>query len=384
MQNAHAAKAAGQSCKMKKWSWSLIMSRSARHLIVIATFLSVVVSVQVAMAATPALESAYWRFEESVSPGTKVQDGVVDQVLDSINANHMESFIADTSPTYTTDIAPTQLKSGLTNSKALSFDGNDDIYTSVKTIDNGMIKDGVTGFTLEAAFRPSIVSGTFQAIVSKEGKPNADSGNQTLELKIRDNGHLQIEQFDKAGNLPAPQLTTPDALVAGNWYYAAVVNDSSTLSLYLDSVDGNGYQLIGSTPVSGGALYQGPDGDNWGKSWTIGRGQFQESPSDWFNGVIDEVRLTNAPLDPSQFLFAPPDGDFNGDGAKNAADYSTWRKSNVFGDDGYVAWRENFNGDPSSVSGLSAAPVPEPGGIMLALLGLIGIGASRRRKGLKM
>jgi hypothetical protein len=144
-------------------------------------------------------------------------------------------------------------------------------------------------------------------------------------------------------------------------------------------VDGNGYQLIGSTPVSGGALYQGPTGDDWGKSWTIGRGQFNSNPADWFNGVIDEVRLTNASLDPSKFLFAPPDGDFNGDGSKNAADYPTWRKSNVFGNDGYVAWRENFQGDAASAGDLSAAQVPEPSGIVVVLLGIVGISASRRR-----
>ena len=42
----------------------------------------------------------------------------------------------------------------------------------------------------------------------------------------------------------------------GQWYYSAVVNDGSNLSLYLDSNDGNGYVLQGTTPVNG-AMFQG-------------------------------------------------------------------------------------------------------------------------------
>jgi hypothetical protein len=93
---------------------------------------------------------------------------------------------------------------------------------------------------------------------------------------------------------------------AGQWYYAAAVDNGSTLSLYLDS--GSGYQLQGSVPITG-ALFQGvPANPLWDASWTVGRGQYGGNPTDWFDGIIDEVRLTNSALAPSQFEFAPAGG----------------------------------------------------------------------------
>ena len=70
------------------------------------------------------------------------------------------------------------------------------------------------------------------------------------------------------------------------------------MSLYLDSLDGNGYVLQGSTPVSG-ALF-----DSAG-TWTVGRGYFNGNISDWTDGRIDEVRIHDTALDPSLFLNVP-------------------------------------------------------------------------------
>src|SRR5581483_523922 len=49
--------------------------------------------------------------------------------------------------------------------------------------------------------------------------------------------------------------------------------------------------------VSGG-LY------NSNGTWTVGRGFFNNNITDWFDGRIDEVRISDVALDPSQFLFA--------------------------------------------------------------------------------
>jgi hypothetical protein len=58
-----------------------------------------------------------------------------------------------------------------------------------------------------------------------------------------------------------------------------------------------------------GAYDQGRDefGNNkydWNKSCTIGRAKFNGLANDWFDGIIDEVRLTNSALSLSDFLFA--------------------------------------------------------------------------------
>jgi hypothetical protein len=334
------------------------------------------------------LQSAYWRFEEGTA-GQPVTPGDNDYVKDSINANHMRAYDSGTTPDYTSDVAPTPLKSGLANTKALNFSVHDDLYTDITTttkpIDNGQIGGAnggsVTGYTLEAAFKPSSLGG-FQGIVGREGIPNAAQNdfNETLELKIRgDNNLLQIEQFDKGGT--KVQVSSLSQMSIGTWYYAAVVNDGSTLSLYLDSNDGNGYQLQGSVGVNG-ALYQG--NDDWDKTWSIGRGFYNTSPADWFNGVIDEVRLTNSALAPSDFLFAAASfpGDYNGDKIVDAGDYAIWRKTNVQGADGYTAWRSNFGKNYNLVgSGSVASAIPEPASMMLTTIALVGFAGARRRHG---
>jgi hypothetical protein len=229
----------------------------------------------------------------------------------------MDVFNADTAPVYMNSVPPTPLKSGLPNTLALDFipheGGGDDLFTlfsngdlgkgSSKSINNGIIAPG-SGFTIEAAFNTNNPV-RWAAVVGKDARPGGTNHPvQTAVLKTRgDNGHLFFEQWDAESNLVGINSIAP--IVAGQWYYAAAVNDGSTLSLYLNSNDGSGYQLQGSVAVEG-ALFQGnPANPLWDASWTIGRGQFGGNPTDWFDGIIDEVRITNSVLAPSEFLFAP-------------------------------------------------------------------------------
>lgn len=73
------------------------------------------------------------------------------------------------------------------------------------------------------------------------------------------------------------------------------------------------------------------------------------------------------------------DGDHNGDGVVDAADYVTWRKlPSEYGDAaGYDAWHENFG---SSAPGGGSA-VPEPGCVAILGAMLAGIGLGYRRVG---
>jgi hypothetical protein len=59
-------------------------------------------------------------------------------------------------------------------------------------------------------------------------------------------------------------------------------------------------------------------------------------------------------------------GDFNGDGAIDAADYVVWRKT-VGSQAGYDLWRTNFGRTAGSDSSLSTA-VPDPSSIVLLLV----------------
>ena len=363
------------------------------------------------------LQSAYWRFEEGV-PGTNVpanapatpQNVLHNTVVDYANNNRMAAHNTDVAPTYVDlSLPPTALKSGLSNSVAWELTGgNKDVYTSDNAkIQNGAVggkydpdgDDGplgivdnttVTGFTLEAAFNVYDFAST-RAIVAKEGLPGVAQGETdpvlrslpTMALKVRgpgvDEGKLQIELFDGAGDLKGVTSSEPLLTVPGQWYYAAAVNDGTTLSLYLDRNDGSGYNLEGSVAVNG-ALFQGNEYNDadWNKVWMIGRSAYGSGianafpdgePADWFNGLIDEVRLTNQALDPSEFLFASTglDGDFDFDDDVDGDDLLILQRGLgvAYDADDFADWRANFGAGGATVA---AGAVPEP-----ATLGLTGL-----------
>ncbi|MEN1678289.1 MAG: hypothetical protein AAGJ46_01755 [Planctomycetota bacterium] len=62
-------------------------------------------------------------------------------------------------------------------------------------------------------------------------------------------------------------------------------------------------------------------------------------------------------------------GDFNGDGAVDAADYTVWRDGlgTIYTLGDYVTWKNNF-GSAASAASASAAAVPEPSGLVLVLM----------------
>ncbi len=225
-------------------------------------------------------------------------------------------------PMYTNDVPAAVIpQTGQPNTLALLFTPNKDIWTDGKKINNPIITNG---FTLEAAFKPDRVD-AFQGIIGKDGKPTGVP-EQTLVLKVRgDTNELQIELFDKSGTIHGVRSAGP--LVANQWYYAAVVNTGTTLSLYLNRNDGAGYVLQGTDPNPlQGALWEGQNpgvpGGGHDTAWAIGRGMYNGNPTDWFSGVIDEVRISNRVLDPSEFLFAqgPKLADFDLDGDVDSDD----------------------------------------------------------------
>lgn len=352
-----------------------------------------------AWAVTPIpLENAYWRFEGGPAGSTvpaPANDGEPVQentVFDSANSNHLRAWRNYSAPTYVTTVPPTPLKSGRSNNLAFEFFDSmagQDLFTFGKNIDRGNIPAG-GGFTLEAAF--NVYDTTFfRTIIAKElGSIRLGVGGEqnlpTLALKTRglmfdgdpDAGKLAIELFDGAGQFKSISSLAP--VTVGQWYYAAVVNDGSTLSLYLDSNDSNGYVLQGSTPVSG-ALYQGsnPEKPDWNYSWTVGRGQYDAHPADFYTGMIDEVRLSNTALSPSQFLFAAPSlaGDFNADDRVDGDDFLVWQRGFATGEydaSDLADWKSNF-GQPHSV-----AAIPEPTTLGLASVALASAALVCRRR----
>ncbi|MCX7865869.1 LamG domain-containing protein [Limisphaera sp. VF-2] len=89
--------------------------------------------------------------------------------------------------------------------------------------------------------------------------------------------------------------------VAGRWYHLAAVSDGSTLQMWADKLDGNGFQLVGSLSLN-------PANDNRLRAtgtWTFGRGWWNGNFVDHINGNLDNIRFSDVALTPAQFIQVP-------------------------------------------------------------------------------
>jgi hypothetical protein len=99
--------------------------------------------------------------------------------------------------------------------------------------------------------------------------------------------------------------------------------------------------------------------------------------------ILGQGKLTSQSSGQMPYLLTPVvNGDFDGDGKVDAADYVVWRKNDGTAA-GYNAWRVNFGnmaGAGSSAgayrSRIAASEVPEPSSVLIA--GLVTLMAGRR------
>ena len=362
-------------------------------------------------AETQAVEVAYWRHEEGPA-GTIVPDGP-DTVLDSSgNGNHMQTFSSANAPftaaTYSSNVSPLALRSGLPNTLSLDFgpnpvgteDGggrNDDNYTAGKPIQTYLF----TAMTVELAFNMNEIGG-YQSLFGHDGKPLGDAEGEIdsplapLQIKIRGDdfpnaipNQLFVEWIDGDGDIH--HLASGETAVAGQWVHMAFTITATAAELWVAGETGD-YLL--KDAISGedfaGDLGPGEVTIFEPAGFSIGRGMFGNGVTDWSNALIDEVRVSDTALTPDQFLFitAPGlEGDYNGDGSVNAADYTVWRdtqnsttelaadgdNSGVIDAADYAIWAENYGASSSAVA------VPEPTGVAL-VAGMIVAAAFRSRK----
>jgi hypothetical protein len=271
--------------------------------------------------ATDAATIAYWRFEDG-TPGSHVVPRSV--ILDSSgNGNNLTTFDTNSAPRFTSLVpAATVPGTGAINQVALDNSetpGNGvhtrDLYTVPTGAGINVMTHTFTQWTVEASVNFATLASTlngYQTFVGRDAVnvTNAHFDSRAAAFYLQKNlaDQLQVVEVQADGELG--KAFSPFAVQAGKWYDVAATSDGSTLKLFVNQHDGAGYQLTASTALIG------PDRAlaNQNLHWTVGRGQFDDNGDgivndyeDWFRGTVDEVRISDVALAPSQFLFAVPE-----------------------------------------------------------------------------
>ena len=255
---------------------------------------------------------AYWRFEEG-SSGVQHTGTNDDFYVDSTaNSNAMSNIPTENAPTATSTVPfSTVPATGEPNTLALDFVPNSVILTQ-NSITNKMVDSYVfsNGWTIEATVKFNAGFGTAESfgpiIVGKDGKPSGGPAPPFfLKLIKFDPPFIQADffsddnvehWFDGRSGFGGSGETE---IFADKWYNLAVTYDGSNVAkLYIQEETDIEYELEATSQQSN----IGPATFPWDTHWTIGRGVSGGAAANWVNGTIDEVRISNEPLNPTQFL----------------------------------------------------------------------------------
>ncbi|RKX41896.1 MAG: hypothetical protein DRP64_10670, partial [Verrucomicrobia bacterium] len=233
------------------------------------------------------------------------------------NGNHMSSFNDATRPMATNGVPFAAIPRIGPNTLSLYFDNNNDGGLGpddLGTFGNGggkMVESFsfTNGWTIEATFKAADID-HWQVVLGKDGKPSAGP-EQPFSFKLAPSAEgfsLRCLIFKDDGFFDF--LDTPDNTIeAGKWYTVVATYDNEFFTLYLKSEDDADFVQYGSL--------NRPQGSSFGVlgsgTWTIGRGMWGSAPVDFFHGLVDEVRVSDAPMRPEEFISGadpvPPIGD---------------------------------------------------------------------------
>jgi hypothetical protein len=283
------------------------------------------------LGALPAFAStvAYWRFEEGPADAliTHVSgaNGVwsADTLDSSGNGNALSAWSQDAwaNEYYKADVpAPVIPATGQPNNFSIKNAGG---YPGLWN--ESLATWTPAQWTIEACFKPEETDG-YRTIVGRDSRGAATQGtsanDSALYFQIRPDERVAVIFQDVAGyshmaeSAPGvvkgfPYSTDPNG-TTGRWYAMAATSDGVTLKLYLNDLSaGTGYQLVGTKDLAATgspntALTPGlGSGSDWSAgNFTVMRGMWNGGHTDRAYGFIDEVRLSDVALDPTQFLFA--------------------------------------------------------------------------------
>lgn len=283
-------------------------------------------------ASSQAATVAWWRFEgdgtttptdgtflQDTNGRTAVQAAGVPAIDSSGNGNTLYTWDNNnTGHQYRTLVPTATLGDGSANARSIKNNGvNPASFSwSSKSNPSGTDLQTITPleWTIEASIRTDVVDGAYRTFVGREGNGvTGDTSAAPLYFQKTNTNRVRIAFVDATGT--SWEALDSTAIVANQWYHFAATSDGSTLKLFKDALDGNGYQLVASRDISTSSdarmIDPGTDQnlEQWG--WTVGRGRYgtsddpgQNHGDRWF-GYIDEVRISDSALDPTEFVFAP-------------------------------------------------------------------------------
>lgn len=256
---------------------------------------------------------AYWNFEEGAAdtyvPYGPASAGSYDGSVRDVtgNGNHLSAWDKDWEWYRASVPAATTSATGAANTLSVQ---NANTVPALSAIGTGLTNWTPARWTIEAAIRPDAVS-TFQTIVGRDsyGAYSPAPALASLYLSVRPGGVLAISFTDAAGN-NWDLNSAANAIVAQKWQAVAATSDGKTLKLYRRNLtDGEAkYTLLSSLDISSStnaALHPGAGvGADWDRGViSVGRGLFNGVHTDRFLGYIDDVRLSESALGPSEFLY---------------------------------------------------------------------------------
>lgn len=270
---------------------------------------------------------AYWRFEDrplgvelpSTMENTKQVRATVDS---SYNGNDLYTWCAGEQPVFSSAVPAgvipqtgKQNKSCLDNSRSTDPGNVRNVYTHSEFSHAAPLdvqKITPAQWTIEASVNPAKLSEHVQTFVGRDcynlGSYATRRAPPRLAFQINAKRHFAVTFFDVEKRRYEAIAAEP-VVKAGRWYHLAAVSDGQTLRLYVDSLDGHGYLLRASTELSSqGSTALGKGDDD--AEWSIGRGRITYAKGgikigEAFQGLIDEVRISDAALNVRQLLFAP-------------------------------------------------------------------------------
>lgn len=155
-------------------------------------------------------------------------------------------------------------------------------------------------WTIEAAVKLDVV-GAFRTFITRDG----GSFPPASDFYLQTNGINQV-RLDFA-TVAGPRVGIDSSLIPtpGQWFRVAATSDNATASLWIDRLDGNGYQLEGTAPIPG-ATAADRALSSPGANWVFGRGWFNGGFFDHIAGNLDDIRFSDVALSSGQFIIPEP------------------------------------------------------------------------------